>query len=65
MRTIEQTLELQADAAIHKIEGMRHKTKTLYGVQFHPEAFAAPYFHGRTLLENFADIVNDYWSKRS
>ena len=24
MRTIEQTLELQADAAIHKIEGMRH-----------------------------------------
>ncbi len=65
VKKLPRDFELIASSAHCKIEGMRHKTKTLYGVQFHPEAFAAPYFHGRTLLENFADIVNDYWSKRS
>ena len=65
VKKLPRDFELIASSAHCKIEGMRHKTKTLYGVQFHPEAFAAPYFHGRTLLENFADIVNDYWPKRS
>ncbi|MHB0874646.1 MAG: glutamine amidotransferase-related protein [Anaerolineae bacterium] len=43
------------------IEAMRHETRPLYGTQFHPEAYEAPHFHGRTLLENFAAIVDDFW----
>jgi anthranilate/para-aminobenzoate synthase component II len=36
-----------------RIQAMRHRTRLLYGTQFHPEAYAEPYFHGRTLLRNF------------
>jgi len=39
------------------IEAMRHRTRPLYGVQFHPEAFEAPFMHGRTLLKNFAALA--------
>jgi len=39
------------------IEAMRHRTRPLYGVQFHPEAYEAPFFHGRTVLKNFAELA--------
>jgi GMP synthase (glutamine-hydrolysing) len=44
-----------------RIEAMRHATRPVYGVQFHPEAYDAPFLHGRKLLENFARIVDTYW----
>ena len=44
-----------------RIEAMRHTARPLYGVQFHPEQFDAPWFHGRTLLDNFAGIVRRHW----
>ena len=44
-----------------KIEGMRHRDRPLYGVQFHPEMYDGPYLHGKTLLENFAAIVRKHW----
>lgn len=47
-----------------KIEAMRHKTRPLYGTQFHPEAYEIPFLHGKILLRNFAQIVQDFWSKR-
>ena len=34
---------------------MRHATKPLWGVQFHPESIATE--HGRTVLRNFRDIT--------
>jgi anthranilate/para-aminobenzoate synthase component II len=48
-----------------RIEAMRHKTRPLYGTQFHPEAYAEPFLHGKKLLANFAAIVEDYWRTRS
>ena len=46
------------------IEAMRHPERPLYGTQFHPEAYEAPHLHGRTLLENFAAIVDGFWQTR-
>ena len=56
--------ELLASSGHCTIEAMRHRDRPLYGTQFHPEAYEAPFFHGRTLLENFARIVEDFWRGR-
>ncbi|MBU4200007.1 MAG: gamma-glutamyl-gamma-aminobutyrate hydrolase family protein [Verrucomicrobia bacterium] len=53
-----------ASSAHCRIEAMRHRDRPLYGVQFHPEKYEAPFFHGRRLLENFAEIVNRFWRDR-
>jgi len=47
-----------------RIAAMRHTDRPLYGTQFHPEAYEAPFFDGRTMLANFARIVDDYWRAR-
>lgn len=47
-----------------KIEAMRHCERPLYGTQFHPESYEAPFFDGRRLLGNFAKIVNEFWKQR-
>jgi hypothetical protein len=47
-----------------RIEAMRHRTKPLYGTQFHPEAYAEPFLHGKKLLGNFAAIVDRFHSSR-
>jgi GMP synthase (glutamine-hydrolysing) len=44
------------------IEAMRHQTRPLWGTQFHPEAYEPPFLDGRKLLENFAQIVRDFWA---
>jgi GMP synthase (glutamine-hydrolysing) len=56
--------ELLATSGHCKIEAMRHLSKPLYGTQFHPEAYEKPFLHGRTLLRNFARIVDRFWRKR-
>ena len=48
-----------------RIEAMRHRTRPLYGTQFHPEAYAEPFLHGRKVLSNFARIVDDFWKART
>jgi len=48
---------LLASSGHCRIEAMRHAHRPIYGVQFHPEAYEAPFFHGRTLLKNFAALV--------
>jgi len=58
------SFELLASSRHCRIEAMRHQNRPLYGTQFHPEAYEAPFFHGRRLLENFARIVRDFWSTR-
>ena len=46
------------------IEAMKHKDRPMYGTQFHPEAYEDPFFDGRKMLENFAEIVDDFWANR-
>lgn len=36
-----------------RVQAMRHASRPLYGLQFHPEAYAEPYLHGREVLRNF------------
>ncbi len=36
-----------------RVQAMRHRSRPLYGTQFHPEMFVENYPHGRTLLRNF------------
>jgi len=48
------------DATAHSddgvIQGLQHKTRPLFGVQFHPESIASQ--HGHDILKNFIDIAN-------
>ncbi|MEJ7598145.1 MAG: gamma-glutamyl-gamma-aminobutyrate hydrolase family protein [Kofleriaceae bacterium] len=39
-----------------RIEGMQHRTRPLFGVQFHPELFDHAHPHGRRILENFLGV---------
>ncbi len=36
-----------------RVQAMRHRTRPIYGVQFHPEHYDAAHPHGRRLLANF------------
>lgn len=49
--TLPESLEVTAWLADGTIMGLRHKTKLIEGVQFHPESIASE--HGHKLLENF------------
>lgn len=46
------------------IAAMRHRHRLLYGTQFHPEAYARPFLHGKRLLANFAGIVEAFWKEQ-
>ena len=41
------------------IMGVRHKTLTVEGVQFHPESIATE--HGKELLRNFLEMEGGEW----
>ena len=56
--------ELLASSGHCKIEMIKHKSRILYGTQFHPEAYAEPFLHGKKLLENFAEVVKKYWKQK-
>ena len=40
-----------------RIQAMKHSSRPLYGTQFHPEAYADVYPHGRKILKNFFRIA--------
>ncbi len=40
-----------------EIMGVRHETRPLYGVQFHPESILTP--EGKSLVRNFVEIVEN------
>ena len=48
------TLEITAEAG-GLIMGLRHKTRNVHGVQFHPESIASE--HGQAILKNFLDLA--------
>ena len=51
----EDELIANAFTADGEIMGLRHRTRPLHGVQFHPESIASE--HGHDLLRNFLDIT--------
>lgn len=50
-------LEITAQSSDGVIQGLQHKTRPIFGVQFHPESIASE--HGHDLLKNFIDIARD------
>jgi len=44
------------------VMGLRHRTKPIWGVQFHPESICTS--HGKELLGNFYDLVAAHWGTR-
>lgn len=41
---------------VSHIQAMKHTSRPVYGVQFHPELFDDEHPHGRTILENFLKL---------
>jgi anthranilate synthase component 2 len=50
-KSLPQNLEVTAETEDGIIMGLQHKTKPIFGVQFHPESIASE--HGHALLKNF------------
>jgi anthranilate synthase component 2 len=53
--TLPDCLEVTARSQSGVIMGLAHKTRPVYGVQFHPESIASE--HGHALLKNFLDLT--------
>jgi GMP synthase-like glutamine amidotransferase len=64
VKTLPPDFERLAESGHCAIEAMKHRTKCLYGVQFHPEQYDAPFLHGKKVLENFTDVVKGFWEKK-
>ncbi|MBL4614700.1 MAG: gamma-glutamyl-gamma-aminobutyrate hydrolase family protein, partial [Magnetovibrio sp.] len=47
-------LEITAESSDGVIQGLMHKTRPIFGVQFHPESIASQ--HGHDILKNFIDL---------
>ena len=61
VKKLPEDFELLASSGHCAIEAMRHRERLLYGVQFHPEGYEAPFLDGRRILENFGVIVEKFW----
>jgi len=46
-----------ADSSTSRIEVIAHKTRLIYGVQFHPERSDDKNPHGRTIIQNFVNLA--------
>jgi anthranilate synthase component 2 len=53
--TLPAELEVTAELADGTIMGLRHRSRPIEGVQFHPESIASE--HGHALLRNFLDLA--------
>jgi GMP synthase (glutamine-hydrolysing) len=53
VKELPENFELTASSETCRIEAMRHKTRPLFSVQFHPELFDEEHPQGRRILENF------------
>ena len=46
-----------AKSATSRVEAMVHRTKPIFGVQFHPERSSAEHSHGRIILQNLLKLI--------
>ena len=46
-----------AESATSQVEAIGHKTRPLYGLQFHPERSDEKHPHGRMIIQNFLKLV--------
>lgn len=53
-------LELLASSAGCRVQAFRHRTRPVYGVQFHPEQSPETYPDGTRLLQNFFRIARQH-----
>ena len=53
--SLPEALEVTAETADGLIMGLAHRTRPIYGVQFHPESIASQ--HGHDLLRNFLTLA--------
>lgn len=46
-----------AESATSRVEAIGHESRTVYGVQFHPERSDADHPHGRSIIQNFLRLA--------
>ena len=51
-------LEIAAQSDDGVVQGLRHRTLPIHGVQFHPESIASE--HGHQIIKNFLDLTRDW-----
>lgn len=51
-------IDIIAKSSKNKIMALKHCSKPIYGLQFHPESILTP--NGKDLIKNFIDIVEKY-----
>ncbi len=56
--TLPEVLEVTARTDDGLVMGLAHKTRPLFGVQFHPESIASE--NGKAILGNFLSIADDF-----
>jgi GMP synthase (glutamine-hydrolysing) len=59
VKTVPTEFRLLATNDNCQVQAMRHATRPIYGIQFHPEAYTDYYPDGRRLLENFFALAAD------
>jgi len=60
---ITEDLEVTAFTSDHIPMAVRHKTRPMWGVQFHPESICSEF--GFQLLQNFRDLTVEYYKQHS
>lgn len=63
VRELKEPFELTAWGHDGMIHGIRHKTRPLHGIQFHPESICTE--AGKGLLRNFRDIAMTHKTRRT
>jgi len=61
IKKLPEGFEVIASSGHCEIEAIKHKSRPLYGTQFHPESYREDYQDGRIILENFAKITDKFW----
>jgi GMP synthase (glutamine-hydrolysing) len=56
VKELPEGFERTATSQTCAIQAMRHTSRPLFSVQFHPELFDEEHPHGRRILENFLDL---------
>jgi GMP synthase-like glutamine amidotransferase len=59
VKALAHNFDLLASTEECPIQAMKHKSRMIYGVQFHPEAYSEYYQHGKVILENFFRLSHE------